>query len=387
MRARLSYSDITKCTEDFKGAGGWRAASHAATCSVRFSAISEIQAVDGTFQCKGIIDLRWYDEAYENMPVGTPIPASQVKSLISQPYVKNSAGDMEVYESSPFVIVRELKEDPPGLCKFSWVFNGTCTEEFDLHEFPFDVQDLTVWITFQGTGMPTDEQSFGRIIFPEVQHEDSNPLRDDPWYLYGVHVNTLVEWTMFEPQVCVIGNHHQPASHHYVIKAQVMRKYEYFVRNVMMTTSSITTLSFAAFSIDGDGNEEGRLAIVSGFLLATVAFKSAMSDALPKVSYLTVLDKFFNANLTLVYILSFFIAVIRKIEFYVLCDRSDCSEAVMSTERFEFLSTSFFLVGWIVYHLWVWRRVKTYLDNARYELGFEIQALQDEALSLGVKIL
>ena len=27
------------------------------------------------------------------------------------------------------------------------------------------------------------------------------------------------------------------------------------------------------------------------------------------------------------------------------------------------------------------------LDNARYELGFEIQALQDEALSLGVKIL
>ena len=151
--------------------------------------------------------------------------------------------------------------------------------------------------------------------------------------------------------------------------------------------SSITTLSFAAFSIDGDGNEEGRLAIVSGFLLATVAFKSAMSDALPKVSYLTVLDKFFNANLTLVYILSFFIAVIRKIEFYVLCDRSDCSEAVMSTERFEFLSTSFFLVGWIVYHLWVWRRVKTYLDNARYELGFEIQALQDEALSLGVKIL
>ena len=53
MRARLSYSDITKCTEDFKGAGGWRAASHAATCSVRFSAISEIQAVDGTFQCKG----------------------------------------------------------------------------------------------------------------------------------------------------------------------------------------------------------------------------------------------------------------------------------------------------------------------------------------------
>ena len=91
--------------------------------------------------------------------------------------------------------------------------------------------------------------------------------------------------------------------------------------------------------------------------------------------------------MTLVYILSFFIAVIRKIEFYVLCDRSDCSEAVMSTERFEFLSTSFFLVGWIVYHLWVWRRGKTYLDNARYELGFEIQALQDEALSLGVKIL
>ena len=51
------------------------------------------------------------------------------------------------------------------------------------------------------------------------------------------------------------------------------------------------------------------------------------------------------------------------------------------------LPTGTFLLGWVVYHLWVWRRVKKYLDNARYELGFEIQALQDEALSLGVKIL
>ena len=59
----------------------------------------------------------------------------------------------------------------------------------------------------------------------------------------------------------------------------------------------------------------------------------------------------------------------------------------MTTGRFEFLSTGTFLLGWVVYHLWVWRRVKKYLDNARYELGFEIQALQDEALSLGVKIL
>ena len=82
----------------------------------------------------------------------------------------------------------------------------------------------------------------------------------------------------------MIGNHHQPASHHYVIKAQVMRKYEFFVWNVMVTTSSITTSLRGA--LDRRRRERrGQARIVSGFLLATVAFKSAMSDALPKVSY------------------------------------------------------------------------------------------------------
>ena len=49
-------------------AAGWRAASHAATCSVRFLS-PRFSHVDGTFQCKGIIE---HDEAYENMPVGDP---------------------------------------------------------------------------------------------------------------------------------------------------------------------------------------------------------------------------------------------------------------------------------------------------------------------------
>ena len=98
-----------------------------------------------------------------------------------------------------------------------------------------------------------------------------------------------------------------------------MRKYAYFVKNVMATTSAITTLSLAAFSI-GQDDVEGRLAIVSGFLLTVVAFKSAISDAMPKVSYLTVLDKFFNANLTFVFSLILFLAVMPSIKCVQLRD-------------------------------------------------------------------
>ena len=176
------YSEIAKCNEDFQNAGGWHAAPHSVSCSVRFATISDINPVHGTFKCKGFIDIRWYDQVrsmitssyrlpmileyddttslvppqdYEDRPIGTMIHAvhpetgERMKSLISQPYIKNSVADMVVEPQSDWVLVREFKDDPKGLCHFSWVFHGTCSEEFELHEFPFDIQDLTVRIIFQ----------------------------------------------------------------------------------------------------------------------------------------------------------------------------------------------------------------------------------------------
>ena len=209
--------------------------------------------------------------------------------------------------------------------------------------------------------------SFGRLVIPETQWDPMNSMRKSDWWHYGVESNSLLEWDMYEPRVCVIGTANKP--HNYIFKAQVARKYRYFTINVMAATGCISTLAFTAFAVrpaTGVTSLIGRLEIIATYLLTMVAFKFVVADSLPKVSYMTVLDRYFTFTMAFIGVLSIAVSVL-----FVTEARQMIEDVVSATLG----------LVWIVYHVAFYFSSSRYISTMREILGKEITGKHQYASS------
>ena len=79
-------------------------------------------------------------------------------------------------------------------------------------------------------------------------------------------------------------------------------------------------------------------------------------------------------------------ANVRK--FFLECDaegEGDCG--VISSHAVEMLCGSLFSSCWVSYHVWVYYRVKKYIEVAHAELGSQICEKMDDSIKIGIKIL
>jgi len=76
------------------------------------------------------------------------------------------------------------------------------------------------------------------------------------------------------------------------MKLKLRRKHEGWLKNVVLLLGLISTCVFSAFSLDPEEDLGERFAIVLTLLLTATTFKFVISDSLPKVTYMTVLDKY-----------------------------------------------------------------------------------------------
>jgi len=124
----------------------------------------------------------------------------------------------------------------------------------------------------------------------------------------------LAEWYIHEPQV-VFGNgefaktRDDPMAAVYCMKIKLRRKSEGWLKNVILLLWLICSCAFAAFSLDPEDLGD-RFGIVLTLLLTATAFKFVVSDSLPKVTYMTVLDKYVSyCNLVLILFVLYFSTV------------------------------------------------------------------------------
>ena len=81
------------------------------------------------------------------------------------------------------------------------------------------------------------------------------------------------------------------------------RKYNYYLWNIASMVNMISILAFTSFSIDRSDIGK-RLSVSLTLLLTVVAFKNFVSSILPKVSYLTLLDKYVLFNVAFIFLVS-----------------------------------------------------------------------------------
>ncbi|TGZ62796.1 hypothetical protein CRM22_007218 [Opisthorchis felineus] len=197
---------------------------------------------------------------------------------------------------------------------------GIFLETLELNDFPLDVQDLTITLTSE---RPDTEVA----------------LVPDKNELCAINVQTLVdqqEWRLHEhievTRRSATQEYTNSSQHHPCISVtcRAARRPGYFYWNVFLIMFFITGLSFATFAVPPE-RPENRLQLSFTLFLTSVAFKFVINQSLPKISYLTYMDKYVLMSLAILCVVSIWHAVVTLIptdEWKPVSVRSETTTAI-----------------------------------------------------------
>ena len=189
------------------------------------------------------------EEEKEALNTASPIPIITVFNAVG--HEDTDPADIRAYGSK--------KES--NYVMWNKLYEVTCRERFELHNFPFDLQDLHVEL---------------RLNDPKT------------WDAYDLTVHTVqfhkqaieqTEWSMLAPAI----KRDTPAWKATKIRFHVLRLSTFYIQNVVLTMFVLSLLGLLSFTMDvaDVGSRVGNLLTL---ILTAVAFKFILANTLPKVS-------------------------------------------------------------------------------------------------------
>lgn len=213
---------------------------------------------------------------------------------------------------------------------------GTFTENMELQEFPFDIQDISVLLTSE---LPIEE-----VELDEDQDDISNVVihsfvDSSEWHLR--------RFVYIEPRILEDNNtKHEHRKPGLFFRCCVVRRSEFFIWNNMLVMSLISALSFTTFAVDVD-KTQNRIQLSFILVLAGVTFKFAASQAVPKISYLTHLDRYVLASMVFLFTVCMWHAIVSLLSEGSTQNDADLAAFCVFVVTYIFLHTFFFVFTYI----------------------------------------
>lgn len=161
--------------------------------------------------------------------------------------------------------------------------SGRFAQLFELSEFPFDEQALSVRLT------ATQDTEQVEFVF---NHDAPSLIVNDPHTIF-----TNAEWSLIPVpsiQFSVSDSTYSATGCAYpraFITLTVRRRSQHYVTNIVLVLFVLVSISFAAFAVPVV-DPSGRLQVIVTLLLAAISFKSSVAASIPKVSYHSLLDTY-----------------------------------------------------------------------------------------------
>jgi len=261
----------------------------------QISAIWNVNASDSTFDCDLMLNMSYFDELVKKLAEEDPeffhkgryldFNDETLGDFTSRPIPKllNDV-DVEINPSSYYILDPKL-----GLVSFNLRIKGTFRETQEVDSFPFDTQDVSIRIRFSSSYILQNHHYerthwFGYAASTEFLFKllpDGSPEIEDEFYFFESEGS----------------GRKYPV---YAISVELQRRWPYYAWNIMLFIFILTALGSSVFM--GDAAKDAiidREALVLGIFLTFAAFKFVISDKIPKVSYLTTLDKYLLLAITL----------------------------------------------------------------------------------------
>ncbi|XP_067664936.1 cys-loop ligand-gated ion channel-like [Haliotis asinina] len=257
-----------------------------------FLKISNIDTIKEEYSADIFLSARWREPALDhtnNMKIDW---ASYFDPKLN---IQNNIGELKQ------TTWREVQTEPDGQ---TYVMErrrikGKFFEKLELQDFPFDIQDLSILITSESP--PTDVELVE--LNSTVSHVNVDSFVDQQeWGLYDF----VVGEKRLMPNEYSSMKYKRPGM---VFRCCAVRKVGYFTWNIMLIIAMISSLAFATFSVDRK-LPQNRLQLSFTLVLTMVTFKFVASQSVPKLSYLTYLDRYILLSMSFLFLVCCWHAVI-----------------------------------------------------------------------------
>ena len=230
-----------------------------------------------TFEFAGILTMRWQDERQAFDPADAGVDekvyqgAYQVDEVFTgwfpQVVLANDSG---LYEKRGAV----LRVRPDGTLTLIEKLNAAASVDLDLRRFPLDRQRLEA--VFEILGFDEDQVTLrtGSSAGPAV-----GGIRLPQWAVQGVTISARSRPASERPG----------AASQIVVGVDVRRQSFFITRLVIIPLILIVLLSFSVFWMDRSSLGD-RISVSFIGILTGVAYQIVMSDILPRISYMTLMN-------------------------------------------------------------------------------------------------
>ncbi|KAK7501996.1 hypothetical protein BaRGS_00006748, partial [Batillaria attramentaria] len=249
---------------------------------VQFFKVGEIDTLKEQYTADVIVRARWREPSLDGQLQEQGDIVEPSRYWNPKLYIENAYGDPK----EQFRHRVMFNEKGEAFISEKRTVKGTFMENLELDDFPFDVQDLTVTVAseFPATEVELVEDSDNRHMVNKQSFVD-----EQEWHLY-----CHTECNKWELKIDPVDDAAKRSA--ISVKCRAARRPGYFVWNIFMVTFLICSLSFATFSVDKN-YPQNRLQLSFTLMLTSVAFKSVVNQSLPRISYLTYMDKYLLASM------------------------------------------------------------------------------------------
>lgn len=263
---------------------------------VRF--ISDIQTVEQTFRIAVGLDLEW-EATQKDLDEWAQGPEAQktfMPEIVPNFEIANakeiSIERRQQANGNPFKVNEET-----GKCFMRAFIEALCLQVYSLRNFPFDIQDLVVNIgmTFNGKE---------KMMFVP------NPVAGSSVLIFNRRYSAIPE---FEFRRALTKFETTETWSRMELRCQVARRPEGPMYRVAFPCFLLTLVTITSFGFDLDLEFSERIAYLVTLVLTFVAFAFTISQQLPNVPYLTLLDKYNMSSFTMVVILLAVMSLLRNL--------------------------------------------------------------------------
>ncbi|VDM31098.1 unnamed protein product [Hydatigera taeniaeformis] len=206
---------------------------------------------------------------------------------------------------------------------------GVFLETLELNDFPLDVQDLTITVTTERPDTEVD-------LIPD--HNEMSAINKQTFVdqqEWKLHEHVEITKRVIRQEYSRSMKSHPCLS----VTCRAARRPGYFYWNVFLIMFMISGLSFATFAVSPD-KAELRLRLSFTLILTSVTFKYVITQSLPRISYLTYMDKYVLMSLAILCVISIWHAVIAILPINVMSPLDDIALLNSSAATINVSSTN-----------------------------------------------
>ena len=232
--------------------------------------------------------------------------------------------------------------NPDGMNFLRTLVRGTFMEKLDLHNFPFDVQDLTIRM---GMSFITKEGAMW-VPWSEAYDPASDKGQDKSFVIWNRQFSAVTDFSM-RRILCEFYISDDDRSV-FQMQMQLVRLPWGILGRIASMCSFLGFGTLATFSMPPLDNNNDRTAFLVTAILAFVAFQFIVSSKLPDTPYLSLLDKFTMSTFAFLTGLMLMSAAFARVEFEDPATRQHVDNILffVSLACISVINVSFYLMGY-----------------------------------------